>query len=273
MGNLEVVCPCLAHVLENAGLRLRLLGHADITAETPIPWPQKLCFRASILSLCTQFTASYSLFRSFSCLGAWGIFDASLFPNCHCAMRLCFLLAPCGFSADCSRAFFFLPLNAFLIFGYWIWPMDKCWWDRYQYGNEQIASVLDLEAKHGLFGCQANLKMLSAVVKVHEKCRKLFPRVLGWLNCSNLKVPGRLSMRGDTCLVLTHRKTYENAHILLMICICKLIPPFSWWCFLWRCSCSFFLQNAKKQWLCWPPSGSDSRTDSVEDKKKPLGNE
>lgn len=130
--------------------------------------------------------------------------------------------------------FFFLPLNAFLIFGCWIWPMEKCWWDKYQYGNEQIASLLDLEAKHGLFGCQANLKMLSAIVKVHEKCHKLFPRVLGRLNCSNLKVPGGLSIRGDTCLVLSCMRKYENAHILLMICICKLTPPFSWWCFLWR---------------------------------------
>lgn len=212
MGNLEVVCPCLAHALENAGLRPRLLGHADITAETPIPWPQKLCFRASILSLCTQFTASYSSFRSFSCLGAWGIVDASLFPNCRCAMWLCFLLAPCGFSADCSCAFYFLPLNAFLIFGCWIWPMEKCWWDKYQYENEQIASVLDLEAKHGLFGCQVNLKMLSAIVKVHEKCHKLFPRFLGWLNCCNLKVPAGLSIRGYTFGPYTQENIWECVH-------------------------------------------------------------
>lgn len=73
--------------------------------------------------------------------------------------------------------------------------MEKCQWDKYQSGNEQIASVLVLEAKHGLFGCQANLKMLSTVAKVHEKCSKLFPRVLGSLNCSNPSVPERLSQR------------------------------------------------------------------------------
>lgn len=212
-GKCGVACPCPAHALQSTGLRPCLLGHADITAETPIPWPQKLCFRASILSLCTQFTASYSSFGSFSCSGAWGVFDSSLSPNCHCAVWLCFLLAPCGLSAAYCCAFFH-PLDAFLILGCWIWGMKKCWRDKYQSGNEQIANVLDLEAKHGLFGCQANLKMLSAVAKVHEKCNKLFPRVLRSLRSSNPKVPGGLSIRRDTCLVLPCRRNmWECSHL------------------------------------------------------------
>lgn len=255
-GKCGVACPCPAHALQSTGLRPRLLGHADITAETPIPWPQKLCFRASILSLCTQFTASYSSFGSFSCSGAWGVFDASRSPNCHCAVWLCFLLAPCGLSAAYCCAFFFLPLNAFLILGCWIWGMKKCWWDKYQSGNEQIASVLDLEAKHGLFGGQANLKMLSAVAKVHEKCNKLFPRVLRSQSSSNPKVPGGLSIRRDTCLVLPCRRNiHENVHVFLVLCICKLTPPFSSWSLQWSCIGWAPLQTAKEQRPCWPLSG------------------
>lgn len=235
MRNLEVACPCPVPALWSTGLRPRLLGHADITAETPIPWPQKLCFRGSVLPLCTQFTALYSSFGSFSCSGAWGIFDASLSPNCHCAMPGC---------AFCSGTLWFLcylfsPFESFFfISGCWIWRMEKCRWDKYQSGNEQIASVLSLEAKHGLFGCQANLKMLSTVAKVHEKCSKLFPRVLGSLNCSNLNVPEGLCIRGDAYLVLPLRRNIcENAYIFLMVYICKLTSSFSWWSLYSRWSC------------------------------------
>lgn len=48
--------------------------------------------------------------------------------------------------------------------------------------------------------------MLSTVAKVHEKCSKLFPRVLGSLNCSNPNVPEGLGIRGDTYLVLPLRR-------------------------------------------------------------------
>jgi len=79
--------------------------------------------------------------------------------------------------------------------------MEKRRQDKYQSGNEQ-ASVLGLEAKSGLFGCQANLKMLSTVAKVHEKCSKLFPRVLGSLSCSSPKVLEGVGIRGGLYLVL-----------------------------------------------------------------------
>lgn len=124
IGNWEAACPCPGPALQISGLRPRLLGHADITAETPIPWPQKLCFRASILPLCTQFTALYSSFGSFSCSGAQGILDASLSPNCHCAVLVVLsILASCGFSA----ILFFLPLNVvvFSFFVFWIVESER----------------------------------------------------------------------------------------------------------------------------------------------------
>lgn len=245
MGNLEVASPYPIPELLRMMLRPHLLCHADITAETPIPWPQKLCFRASILPLCTQFTASYSSFGSFPCLGTQGIF-ASLFLIAIVPCGLCFLYWPLGFlwylfsPFECSFFFFFFLnflLNFFFILGCWIQRTEKCQWDKYQSGNEQIASVLGLEAKHGLFGCQANLKMLSAVAKVHEKCSKLFPRVLGSLNCSNPNVPEGLSIKGEAYLVLPLRRNIcENVCIFLLVYICKLL--FSWWSLYWRWSCT-----------------------------------
>lgn len=249
MGNLEVANAYPVLALLRMMLRPHLLCHADITAETPIPWPQKLCFRASILPLCTQFTASYSSFGSFCCLGTRGIF-ASLFLIAIVPCGLCFLYWPLWFLwylySLFERSFCFgglvffcfssLIFNFFFIWGCWIQRMEKCQWDKYQSGNEQIASVLGLGAKHGLFGCQANLKMLSTVAKVHEKCSKLFPRVLGSLNCSNPSVPEGLSVKGEAYLVLPLRRDKcENVYVFLLVYICKLL--FSWWSLYWRWSC------------------------------------
>lgn len=239
MGNLEVASPYPVPALLRTMLRPHLLCHADITAETPIPWPQKLCFRASILPLCIQFTASYSSFGSFSCSGTRGIF-ASLFLVAIVPCGLCFLYWHLVISLQSffSLWMLFFFLNFFFFFlRCWIRKTEKCQWDKYQSGNEQIASVLGLEAKHGLFGCQANLKMLSTIAKVHEKCSKLFPRVLGSLNCSNPNVPEGLSIKGEAYLVLPLRRNIcENVCVFLLVCICKLV--FSWWSLYWRWSCT-----------------------------------
>lgn len=127
MGNLEVASPYPIPELLRMMLRPHLLCHADITAETPIPWPQKLCFRASILPLCTQFTASYSSFGSFPCLGTQGIF-ASLFLIAIVPCGLCFLYWPLGFlwylfsPFECSFFFFFF-LN-FLLNFFLFWDVE-----------------------------------------------------------------------------------------------------------------------------------------------------
>lgn len=140
--------------------------------------------------------------------------------------------------------FVFSLFDAGFYFGMLIWRMEKWRWDKYQSGNEQMASVLSLEAKHGLFGCQANLKMLSTVAKVHETDSKLFPRVLGNLNCSNPNMPEGLGIRWDMYSVLPLRR-----NIFLVIYICKLT--------YWRWSCIGYvpLQKAKKQNLWWSLSG------------------
>lgn len=162
-------------------------------------------------------------------------------------MHLCFLIAilPCGlcflyWHLVVSLLSSFLFWKLFLIyFGMFSERWERYWWDKYQSGNKQITSALSLEAKRGLFGCQANLKMLSTVAKVHEKCRKLFPRVLTILNCSNPNVPEGVSIRGDAYVVLLHRRNVcQNVYIFLMVYICKVTPSFSWWLLCWRWSCT-----------------------------------
>lgn len=147
--------------------------------------------------------------------------------------------------------------ESFFFFLFWdvLWKMERYWWDKYQSGNEQITSALSLETKHGLFGCQANLKMLSAVAEVHEKRRKLFPRVLAILNCSNPDVPEGVSVRGGAYVVLLHRRnTWENVCIFLMVYICKVTPSFSWWllCRRWSCTAQMPLQKTEQPSSRWP---------------------
>lgn len=275
MGNLEVASPFPVLALLRMMLRPHLLCHADITAESPIPWPQKLCFRASILPLCTQFTASYSSFGSFCCVGTRGIF-ASLFLIAIVLYGLCFLLAPVVSLVSFFSLWmlFFFPPYFFFILGCWIRKMEKRQWDKYQSGNKHIASVLGLEAKHGLFGCQANLKMLSTVAKVHEKCSKLFPRVLGSLNCSNPNVPEELSIKGEAYLVLLlGRNKWETVYLFLLVYIADFC--FSGDCFTGdslapgRCLC----EGPRSKAFAGLSAESSSRADGVEDGKQALRNQ
>lgn len=196
--------------------------------------------------------------------------------NCHCAVWLVLSIGPCGFSG-----IFFLPLNAlffspyfFFILGCWIRKMEKRQWDKYQSGNKHIASVLGLEAKHGLFGCQANLKMLSTVAKVHEKCSKLFPRVLGSLNCSNLNVPEELSIKGEAYLVLLLRRNkWETVYLFLLVYIADFC--FSGDCFTGdslapgRCLC----KGPRSKAFAGLSAESSSCADGVEDGKQALRNQ